>query len=76
MTILQEEMDRLFAAEVRRMQRIMVAYDDTTGSMALSYAHELQAMWRRAQGTCQADAGVADGEMLNAVRRALGRSPR
>lgn len=73
MSILQEEMDRLFAAEVRRVQRALKDYRDPQGTVAQSYAHDLQSLWRRSQGTCQADGGVANGEMLAAVRAALGR---
>jgi hypothetical protein len=76
MLIVQAEMERMFAAEVRRIHRAMQDFADPQGSVALSYAHELQAMWRRMQGTSQADGGVGNGEMINAVRAALGRSPR
>jgi hypothetical protein len=76
MMIVQAEMDLLFAAEVRRMQRDLCDFHDPQGSVARSYAHELQAMWRRLQGTSQSDGDVASGEMLNAVRAALGRAPK
>ena len=76
MQIVQAEMKRMFAAEVRRMHRSLADFHDPQGQVAQSYAHELQAMWRRLQGTSQADGEVANGEMLNAVRSALGRSPR
>ena len=76
MMIVQAEMKRLFASEVWRMHAALRDFHDPQGAVALSYAHELQAMWRRLQGTSQADGDVANGEMLNAVRAALGRAPK
>lgn len=75
MLILQEDMERLFANEVRRMHGVLTAYPVDQKALAISYAHELQALWRRKEGSSQADAGVANGEMLRAVRAALGRRP-
>jgi hypothetical protein len=74
MMILQEEMERLFATEVRRMHQALFEFRDPQLIVAQSYAHELQALWRRMHGSSQADAGVGNGEMLAAVRAALGRS--
>jgi hypothetical protein len=59
-----------FAREVVRL-RGLVRWSGVTPIMA---AKDLQALWRQQQGLTTGDNGVADGQMLRAVRLALGRS--
>jgi hypothetical protein len=75
-SVLPEDQERLFMEECRRYHRSLRNFHDPKGQVAISYAHELQSLWRRAQGTCWADGGVANGEMLDAVQVALGRRKR
>lgn len=60
-----------FAREVVRL-RGLVRWSGMTPIMA---AKDLQALWRQQQGLTTGDNGVADGQMLRAVRVALGRPP-